>query len=208
MSHKHRNYIHLGMALSAILLSGCAHQQVMPIQQSSSLVETPTAPSAAEQQALQSSALAQALAMQLAPTIPAEAKLGVTHFVRTDGQYGEANTVSQAFADHLMYQLAAQQVHVVDFKTTNYIRVTPDGDFALTRDYLELDEISPITHLLVGTYMVHELGWVLNARVVNIHSNQVVSVGQAFVPKTVIETIKQPREPLLRSKSRAEAAPQ
>ena len=78
---------------------------------------------------------------------------------------------------------------VLDFKATNFIRVTPKGDFALTRDYLELDEIMPITHVLVGTLSHHRDGVMANARLVNINTKEVASVAQVFIPESAVRQL-------------------
>ena len=72
---------------------------------------------------------------------------------------------------------------IIDYKTTDFIRVTPKGDFALTRDYLEVDEIMPITHVVVGTYSYYRDGILANARLVDINSRHVVSTGSIYIPR-------------------------
>ena len=76
-------------------------------------------------------------------------KVGITNLVGVTGQYNESSALSQVLSEQLVQELHRRELSVLDFKTTDFIRVTPNGDFALTRDYMELDEIMPITHVMV-----------------------------------------------------------
>lgn len=141
---------------------------------------------------MKSSELAADLARQLAPKVRQykTAQIGVTHLVDVNGQYDQASTLSQVFSENLVHALLGEHLKIVDYKTTDFIRVTQAGDFALSRDYLELDEISPLTHVMVGTISPHKQGYLVNARVVAINGNQVVSSGQVFIPKQVANELR------------------
>lgn len=117
------------------------------------------------------------------------AKVGITNLVGVTGQYDESSPLSLVLSEQLVQELHRRDLSVLDFKATNFIRVTPKGDFALTRDYLELDEIMPITHVLVGTLSHHRDGVMANARLVNINTKEVASVAQVFIPAHVVQQL-------------------
>ena len=117
------------------------------------------------------------------------AKVGITNLVGVTGQYDESSPLSLVLSEQLVQELHRRELSVLDFKATDFIRVTPKGDFALTRDYLELDEIMPITHVLVGTLSHHRDGVMANARLVNIVTKEVASVAQVFVPAHVVQQL-------------------
>lgn len=117
------------------------------------------------------------------------AKVGITNLVGVTGQYDESSPLSLVLSEQLVQELHRRELSVLDFKATNFIRVTPKGDFALTRDYLELDEIMPITHVLVGTLSHHRDGVMANARLVNINTKEVASVAQVFIPAHVVQQL-------------------
>jgi TolB-like protein len=117
------------------------------------------------------------------------AKVGITNLVGVTGQYDQSSPLSMVLSEQLVQELHSRDLSVLDFKATDFIRVTPKGDFALTRDYLELDEIMPITHVLVGTLSHHRDGVMANARLVNINTNEVASVAQVFIPEFAVRQL-------------------
>ncbi|HAS22553.1 MAG TPA: hypothetical protein DCR51_05305 [Idiomarina loihiensis] len=117
------------------------------------------------------------------------AKVGITNLVGVTGQYDQSSPLSMVLSEQLAQELHTRELSVLDFKATNFIRVTPKGDFALTRDYLELDEIMPITHVLVGTLSHHRDGVMANARLVNINTKEVASVAQVFIPESAVRQL-------------------
>ncbi|MDV6317008.1 FlgO family outer membrane protein [Idiomarina sp. HP20-50] len=126
-------------------------------------------------------------------------KVGVTNLVGVASQYDESSPLSHVLSEQLIQELHRRDLSVLDFKTTNFIRVTENGDFALTRDYLELDEIMPITHVMVGTLSHHRNGVMANARLVDINTKEVASVAQVFIPEHVIRQLSESYgEPLIR----------
>jgi len=119
------------------------------------------------------------------------AKVGITNLVGVTGQYDQSSPLSMVLSEQLVQELHSRELSVLDFKATDFIRVTPKGDFALTRDYLELDEIMPITHVLVGTLSHHRDGVMVNARLVNINTKEVASVAQVFIPAHVVQQLSE-----------------
>ncbi|NWO02241.1 MAG: hypothetical protein HLX52_04670 [Idiomarinaceae bacterium] len=127
------------------------------------------------------------------------AKVGITNLVGVTSQYDESSALSQVLSEQLLLELHRRELSVLDFKATDFIRVTPKGDFALTRDYLELDEVMPITHVLVGTLSHHRDGVMVNTRLVDINTKVVVSVAQIFIPEAVARQLDESYgEPILR----------
>jgi len=176
----------LMLLMSALVLSACSASGANEQATTSAYDTSNSAPE------MQSSALASNLANQLAPQVRQfkAAQVGVTHLVDVTGQYDQASTLSQVFSENLIHALLGENLKIVDYKTTDFIRVTKSGDFALSRDYLELDEISPLTHVMVGTISPHKQGYLVNARVVAINGNQVISSGQVFIPKQVASDLR------------------
>ena len=78
---------------------------------------------------------------------------------------------------------------VVDYKVTDYIRVTPGGDFALSRDFNELSAELPIRYVLTGTMTAHKNGVLVNARLIRIDNKQVISAARTFMPEAVVRAV-------------------
>lgn len=114
-------------------------------------------------------------------SISARTPIAVTSFVdlqHLDTSSWLGNSVSEAF----MYQLQHRGFKVVDYKATGSIRVTQEGDFALSRDWSDLAQEQQITYVLTGTMLRQEGGVLVNARVVAMRSRIVVAAAQGFLP--------------------------
>jgi len=114
-------------------------------------------------------------------SISARTPIAVTSFVdlqNMDTTSWLGNSVSEAF----IFQLQQRGFKVVDFKTTGSIRVTQQGDFALSRDWQDLAQEQQVTYVLTGTMLRQEGGVLVNARVVAMRSRIVVATAQGFLP--------------------------
>ena len=144
-----------------------------------------------------SASFVQAIAEQLAHNATIDLSrttIGVTTFSNVTSDYNDGTPFAQTLAQQLMTEMHRNDLPLMDFKTTDFIRVTEDGDFALTRDYLELDEILPISHVVVGTWAQHRRGVMVSARLVDINSKDVVSVAQSFIPQAVVRQLSEQGE--------------
>ncbi|WP_375750995.1 FlgO family outer membrane protein [Vibrio sp. HN007] len=114
-------------------------------------------------------------------SISARTPIAVASFVdlqHMDSTNWLGNTVSEAF----IHQLQQRGFKVVDFKTTGSIRVTEQGDFAISRDWNDLMQEQQIQFVLTGTMLRQEGGVIVNARVVGLQSRIVVATAQGFLP--------------------------
>ena len=94
-----------------------------------------------------------------------------------------------------MHEIHQFGLDVVDFKTTDFIRVTPKGDFVFSRDFMELREEQPIEYVLGGTLVHHQGGTLVNARIVSVASKKVLASAQSFVPQHVVSAIQPSSQP-------------
>jgi len=174
------------VALTALVaISGCT---VLPKPQESSKLNKQRTPYASPASSRYAADIAEQLAAQ-ATTASADMVVGVTTLSGVTSDYNEGTPFAQTLTQQLMTELHRQNIPLMDFKTTDFIRVTDSGDFALTRDYLEIDEILPITHVVVGTMAQHRKGVMVSARLVDINSKDVVSVAQTFIPEVVVRQL-------------------
>lgn len=180
----------LSVVLTSALLSACT---VLPQPTAKSTMTDHATPL----QLTASSEYAKNIASQLVRNANVNVKtisVGVTTLNGVTSNYDTGTPFAQALSQQLMTELHQQHLKVMDFKTADFIRVTNDGDFALTRDYMELDEILPITHVLVGTFSQHRSGVEVNARLVDINSKVVVSVAQTLIPEDVVRQLAESEE--------------
>lgn len=124
-----------------------------------------------------------------------DATIAVTSFVRADSSLDETSPLSFDLAEAFMSELHRFGLTALDFKVANFIRVTPDGDFAMTRDYLELRETVDADYALVGTYYVQQGSIRVNARLVDLSSRAVLATGETSLPSMFMHylTMQSPR---------------
>ena len=115
--------------------------------------------------------------------------IAVTSFVFLDGSFESSNLLGNQIAESLIHEVHKFGIPVLDFKTTDYIRVTKTGDFILSRDFLELTPNLSIKYVVVGTLVNHQGGYLVNARIVGIKSKAVVASAQSFVPTHIADAL-------------------
>lgn len=115
--------------------------------------------------------------------------LAVSSFVFLDDEYDDASLLGNQLSESFMHELHHFGVAVIDFKTTDYMRVTPQGDFVFSRDYLELNEEQNFQYVLAGTLVNHQGGVLVNTRIIGLMSKAVVGSAQGFIPQTVVDAL-------------------
>lgn len=115
--------------------------------------------------------------------------IGVASFIYLDGAYNHSNLLGNQIAESFMHEVHQFGIPVIDYKTTDYIRVTEGGDFIFSRDFLELKDELPIKYVLAGTMVKHQAGILVNARIIGLTSKAIVASAQGFIPNTVAEAL-------------------
>ncbi|MEI5638153.1 MULTISPECIES: FlgO family outer membrane protein [unclassified Pseudoalteromonas] len=116
--------------------------------------------------------------------------IAVTSFVFLDKDFNQASLLGNQLAESFIHELHTFGIPVVDFKTTDYIRVTPEGDFVFSRDFLELSDDHPFLYVLGGTLVNHQGGVMVNARIVGLRSKSVVGTAQGFLPQNIVNALE------------------
>ncbi|MCF7498514.1 MULTISPECIES: FlgO family outer membrane protein [Pseudoalteromonas] len=129
------------------------------------------------------------MALELVDTMQQEAELGIaiTTFVELDASLDTSSQLGNQIAESMMYQLQKFGFGVVDFKAMDVIKVTPRGDFVMTRKVEELAERQIASHVLSGTLIYRNTGVEVNARVINLNSKQVTASAQKVIPYFVLQ---------------------
>ncbi|MFY8272945.1 FlgO family outer membrane protein [Pseudoalteromonas sp. SSDWG2] len=115
--------------------------------------------------------------------------MAVTSFVFLDSDYQQGSLLGNQLAESFIHELHEFGVPVVDFKTLDYIRVTPTGDFTFSRDFLELQSEQNMPHVLAGTLVKHQGGVLVNARIVSVDSKMVIATSQGLLPHDVVDSL-------------------
>lgn len=115
--------------------------------------------------------------------------IAVTNFVSSDSDYQSTNELGFAIADSFMMELHQFGFKTIDVKVTDYIRVTPQGDFAMSTDFLELQADTPVDYVLVGKITDFKTGYKISARIVDIKNKNILASGESFIPKKFVSTL-------------------
>ncbi len=115
--------------------------------------------------------------------------VAVTHFSLIDSDLKETNLLGYQIAESFTHEFHKFRMPVVEFKATQFIRVTDTGDFVLSRDFLDLTSTTPIQYVLTGTMTKHQGGYIVNARMLGMESNVIVASSQMFIPFYVVDAL-------------------
>lgn len=113
----------------------------------------------------------------------------VTSFVMLDSDYQHADLLGRQISESFIHEVHKYGIPVLDFKTLDFVRVTPTGDFVFSKDYLELNGDLPIKYAVAGTMVKQVSGYLVNARVIGIESKAVVASAQGFLPANVVNSL-------------------
>jgi TolB-like protein len=115
--------------------------------------------------------------------------VAVVSFVMLNSNYNDSNLLGIQIAESLIHEVHKFGIPVIDFKTTGFIRVTEQGDFAFSKDYEDFSGDMPARYIVGGTMLKHTDGYLINARIVGMQSQAVVASAQSFIPNNVSDPI-------------------
>jgi len=115
--------------------------------------------------------------------------IAVTSFVFLEGDFEQSGLLGNQIAESFIHEVHKFGIPVIDFKTTDFIRVTEQGDFILSRDFIELTPGLPVKYVVLGTLAPSKGGLIVNARIVGIKSKAVVATAQSFIPEHVAQPL-------------------
>lgn len=121
--------------------------------------------------------------------VTSKTPVAVTNFALLDSDLQQTDLLGRQMSESFMHELHKFRIPVLDFKATDYIRVTGEGDFLLSRDYLDLNSSLPIEYVLTGTMAKHQGGVLVNARILGIESRAVVASAQTLIPFYVVDAL-------------------
>ncbi|PSW07702.1 FlgO family outer membrane protein [Photobacterium lipolyticum] len=113
--------------------------------------------------------------------LTAKTPLAVTSFVDLQ-EMTETNWLGNSVTESFMFQMQQRGYTIVDYKATGAIKVTPDGDFSISRNWKELAAQQPVDYVLTGTMLRQGAGVLVNARIIGMRSRVVIASAQGFLP--------------------------
>ena len=133
------------------------------------------------------------LAMDLvknANGLTSKARIGVTSFVKLDYTLQNTTILGNQLAEYSISEIQQFGLNVVDFKLMPALQVSSRGDLAFSRDVMELASQSVMDHVLSATMIDKADGVFINARIIALGTNRVVSSASVLVPTFVTQQIQ------------------
>jgi len=115
--------------------------------------------------------------------------IAVTSFVFLDSDLEQTSLLGNQMSESLIHEIHKVGIPVLDFKVTDSLRITQEGDFISSRDFNYLNTNIPIRYIVTGNLVKHQGGYLVNARVVGIKSKAVVASAQSFIPAHVAKAL-------------------
>jgi TolB-like protein len=115
--------------------------------------------------------------------------IAVTSFVFLDSDLERTSLLGNQMSESLIHEIHKVGIPVLDFKVTDSLRITQEGDFISSRDFKYLNTNIPIQYIVTGNLVKHQGGYLVNARVVGISSKAVVASAQSFIPAHVAKAL-------------------
>ena len=116
-----------------------------------------------------------------------DAVIATSSFVYLDSNFDSTPLFARQVQESFTYEFHKIGQPIVEYKATGYIRVTEAGDFALSKDFKELQHSLPIDYILLGTLAKTTEGVLLNAKLVGVKSHAIVAASQRHISKTIID---------------------
>jgi|GEM_PF-2031282 len=115
--------------------------------------------------------------------------IAVTSFAFLDSDLQHTSLLGNQIAESLIHEIHKVGIPVLDFKITDSLRITQEGDFISSRDFNDLTSDIPIKYIVTGNLVKHQGGYLVNARIVGISSKAVVASAQSFIPAHVAKAL-------------------
>lgn len=116
--------------------------------------------------------------------------IGVASFVRLDRGLQQTNILGNQLAEYFISEIQQFGLAVVDFKMTKTVNVTSRGDFAFSRDSIELAQDMDMDHVLSGTMIDRPQGVHINARIIAVANNRVVASASVLIPHFIVQSLR------------------
>jgi TolB-like protein len=124
--------------------------------------------------------------------------IAISSFVNMEN-LKETNKIGNLISENLIHDMQIRGYRVIDYKTMPGIKLGNGGDFIFSRNAKDLNAKANINYILTGTYTYYRDGISLNARIIDLSTNIVVSTAQGFITKSSLMYITDEYEPYTKS---------
>jgi len=114
----------------------------------------------------------------------------VANFALLDSDLKTTNHFGRQIHESVMHETNRTGFSVIDLKSTGRLQFTDAGDIFWHSE--KIDEVSgdlDINFVITGTMTKHQGGYLLNARIIDVESNALMSSSQILVPAIVVNAV-------------------
>lgn len=116
---------------------------------------------------------------------PDDQAVSVASFVPLDTSLQNATVLGNQISEYFINELKSVNIPVSDHKVMGTIKISANGDFAMSRQIYELKRNINIGYVLTGTLIENSKGVIVNARIVSLSNNRVVASSSKLIPKVI-----------------------
>lgn len=115
--------------------------------------------------------------------LDAKSKSTVLTSISSLGNLGESSELGRLIREHLIHELQLRQWSISDISLSKELLINASGEFALSRDTKRLRENITASNVVTGTYTNTPDGVMVNIRVLDMTTGQVLSTAQTRLMK-------------------------
>lgn len=116
------------------------------------------------------------------------ATIGISSFVKLDTSLQNTNILGNQLAEYSISEIQQFGLNVIDFKLMPALQVSKNGDITFSRNVMQLANKQIMNHVLSGTMIERQDGIFVNARIIALGSNRVVSSASILIPSFVAQS--------------------
>jgi TolB-like protein len=114
----------------------------------------------------------------------------IANFALLDSNLKTTNHFGRQLHESIMHETNRTGFSVIDLKSTGRLQFTDAGDIFWHSE--KIDEVSgnlDINFVITGTMTKHQGGYLLNARIIDVDSNALMSSSQILIPANVVDAV-------------------
>jgi TolB-like protein len=111
--------------------------------------------------------------------------IAITSFVSFNSDLRQGDLFGNQLSELMYGQLQQLDISLADHNLSNYVETTPNGAFALSRDFNEYDDL-PFDYVLTGTWLRAKKGIIVNARIVGLYNKKVITTASTLIPNFIL----------------------
>lgn len=94
----------------------------------------------------------------------------------------ETTRFGRLLAENLIHEMQVRRWKIYELRLTKDMTLNESGEFYLSRDINKIREVYKVGGVITGTYSVADGHIIVNARLIDIDTGQVVSSAQSYMP--------------------------